>query len=146
MTLEPKRKNKQILGYFEDSGSKTKKYPLLSAVYNDRTQTAKKIVATDPDQINSQDPFAGLTALHIAIFRQNEILVDLLAKHPQADLQITDNFNRRAIDMLDYTANQRIFETIVDATYPEETRSLEDEAYEQGKTDDVIVPFKPKEP
>lgn len=144
--LQRKQNMKRRLGYFEDSGSSTKKYPLLKAVYDDNNDLAEKIIATDPDQIKQQDPFGGLTALHIAIFRQNEFLVDLLARHPMCDLQIKDNFNRRAADMLDYTSNQRIFETVIDATYSDLIQSLEDEGYEQGVADDVIVPLKPNEP
>jgi len=144
VTLQPKPKITRKLGYFTDRGSQTKKYSLISAVYSDKTQRAEKIIAADPDQINLTDPHSGLTALHIAIFRQNEILVTLLARHPQADKNIRDNFNRRAVEMLDYTTNQRIFETVIDASFPEEMRDLEDEKYEQGKADGSIVPFKPK--
>ncbi len=146
MTLAPKRKMKRKLSYFEDSGSKLKKYPLIRAVYDDSTEKALKIIKIDPDQINLTDPFAGLTALHVAIFRQNETLVTSLAKHPISDLSIKDNFNRRSVDMLDYTTNQIIFEAVIDATYPEDMLELENLAYEQGKAENVITPFKPKDP
>jgi DNA phosphorothioation-associated putative methyltransferase len=98
VTLKPKKEEKAGLGYFQDSGVDRKAYALILAAYNDNTETAEKIIATDPDQINSQDPYARLTALHIAIFRQNERLVALLAGHPQTDLRLKDGFGRRPVD------------------------------------------------
>lgn len=62
------------------------------------------------------------------------------------DLTIKDNFNRRAVEMLDYTTNQNIFEIVIDTTYPEDILELENKAYEQGRVDNVITPFKLKDP
>jgi len=70
----------------------------------------------------------------------------MLAAHPLCDPHIADNFNRKAVDMLDYTTNQVIFEAIIDATYPDKMRELEDESYERGVSDGNVVPLKPKEP
>lgn len=134
------------LGYFRDSGENRKKYALITAVYYERVEIAKALVLSDPDQINVQDPHSGLTPLHIAIFRQNRELVQLLAPHRQCDPMIRDAFNRRAVDMLDYTSDQFIFETVMDAAYPDALRELQDEAYDEAKATGRIVPFKPKEP
>lgn len=66
------------LAYFEGRGLDLKRYQLLLAVYYDRFEQAQAILETDPDQLNLQDPYGGLTALHIAIFRQNPTMVQLL--------------------------------------------------------------------
>lgn len=134
------------LAYFEDRGSDLKRYQLLLAVYYDRLEQAQAILETDPDQLNLQDPYGGLTALHIAIFRQNPKMVRLLLGRREIDAQLADNFNRRAVDMLDYTVNQEIFEAVIEATYPDEMRGLEEEMFEEGVTDRTIVPLKPKGP
>lgn len=146
MTLKPKKTEKPGLGYFEDSGVDRKAYALILAAYNDNTETAEKIIAADPDQISRQDPYARLTALHIAIFRQNERLVERLTAHPQTDIRLKDGFGRRPADMLDYTTNQRIFEMVIAATYPDQMRALEDEAYEEALHNKTVVPLKPKNP
>lgn len=146
MSIKPKKDMKRPLAYFEDSGTDRKKLTLLLAAYFDKTETAKKLIDADPDQINRQDPHSGLTALHISIFRQNGELVEILARHPHSDLTIKDNFNRRAIDMLDYTTNQQIFECVTAATYPEISRALEDEAFEAGVAENKIVPLRPGGP
>lgn len=146
MTAKPKPIVKRKLSFFENRGSGLKKYPLLRAVYFDETERATKILAEDPDQLNLKDPFAGLTATHIAVFRGNETLVELFTKHPNYDPHIKDNFGRKAADMLDYTSNQQIFETMLDITYPDEMKELEDEEYEQGVSSGKILPLKPKEP
>ena len=145
MRIKPKQDVKKRLDYFEDQGLEAKKLKLISAVYFDRSEEAEKIIREDPEQINQQDPYAGLTALHIAIFRQNQKLVGLIATHPQCDLHIQDNFYRKAVDMLDYTINQAIFETVIDASYPDEMHALEDEAFEEGVVGGDVVPFRPKE-
>ena len=146
MTIKPKPIVKRKLSYFEDQGSGLKKYPLLRAVYFDDTEKATRILVDNPDQLNLPDPFGGLTATHIAVFRENETLVELFTKHPQYRPHIKDNFDRKAVDMLDYTVNQQIFEMIIDATYPDEMRALEDEAFEEGMVGGDVVPFKPREP
>jgi len=144
MSLAPQRKVKKMLQYFEDDGPSTLTYPLLHAVFHERVEKAEQVIAADPNQLNSQDPFAGLTPLHIAIFRENRYLVNLIEKHPTTDFKLKDNFNRRAVDMLDYTADQTIFELIMDKTYPDLMRALESAEYEIGLSSAIIKPFKPK--
>jgi len=137
---------KRKLAYFEDRGADLKTFSLLLAVYNDQFEAAKAILKADPAQLNSQDPYAGLTALHIAIFRQNPKTVRLLLEQDGIDVNIKDGFQRRPVDMLDYTINQEIFDMVMDATYPDEMRALEDEAYDEGRADNSVVPLKPKGP
>lgn len=78
MSIKPKIKMTRKLAYFEGRGLDLKRYQLLLAVYYDRFEQAQAILETDPDQLNLQDPYGGLTALHIAIFRQNPTMVQLL--------------------------------------------------------------------
>lgn len=137
---------KRKLAYFEDRGSDLKSFSLLLAVYNDQLDTATSILKADPAQLNIQDPYAGLTALHIAIFRQNPQMVRLLLDQTGIDVTIKDGFQRRPVDMLDYTVNQDIFDMVMDATYPDAMRALEDEAYDKGRADNSVVPLKPKGP
>ena len=146
MSIKPKLIMKRKLAYFEDRGSDLKSFSLLVAVYNDQLDAAATILETDPAQINSQDPYAGLTALHIAIFRQNQKMVRLLLEQAGIDVKIKDGFQRRPVDMLDYTLNQDIFDMVMDATYPDTMRALEDEAYDEGRADSSVVPLKPKGP
>lgn len=146
MSIKPKPIMKKTIAYFEDRGADSTIYSLLLAVYFDEYERAEAILESDPDQINSQDPYAGLTALHIAIFRQNPKMVRLLFAQPNIRVDILDTFKRRAVDMLDYTANQEIFDMVMDATYPDEMRALDDEAYDEGRADSSVVPFKPKGP
>ncbi len=150
MSLAPKPKPKSgaknILSHLSDRGASTKKYSLIRAVYNDRNEQAEKILKADPDQISLQDPFAGLTALHIAIFRQNERLVTLLAAHPSCNLTLKDNFGRIPADMLIYTTNWNIFHTVMTATHPEKMRTLEEDDFEEGLKSGKIVPLKKPKP
>lgn len=155
MSIEPKKKMTRRLGYFEDSGIDRKKYALLIAAYRDDTETAKALIKSDPEQINRQDPHSGLTALHISIFRQNRELVGILAKHPQTKMDVKDNFNRRLVDMLDYTSDQEIFEVVMEASYPDIWAELDalagdenkdESAKNSGSENETIVPFKPKGP
>lgn len=140
MSVQPKDKMQRKLGYFEDSGTDKKKLSLLRMAYFNATEKAKDIIKTDPDQINYQDPHAGLTTLHIAIFRQNVELVEILANHPRTKMELKDNFGRRSVDMLDYTINQKIFDAVMKAAYPEQIRTLETRDNEGGNVTD----FKPK--
>lgn len=130
------------LGYFEDSGTDKKKYSLISAAYHERTETAKELIKSDPDQIIRQDPHSGLTALHIAVFRQNIELVEILAKHPRTDLSLKDVFGRRVVDILEYTTNQELFTLVMDATYPDLMRDLEADADSINN----VVTLKPPKP
>jgi hypothetical protein len=110
MSLAPKPKQRittQVV-WNRDPGEVFKKKSLILAVYNDKTDEALQIIDVAPEQINSQDPYAGLTPMHIAIFRENIAIVQRIAKHPEFDKTITDNFGRRMVDMLDYTANRKI--------------------------------------
>jgi len=72
--------------------------------------------------------------------------VSLLLEQNGIDVKIKDGFQRRPVDMLDYTINQEIFDMVMDATYPDEMRALEDEAYDEGRADNSVVPLKPKGP
>lgn len=113
MSALPKPKLKSTPFHLDpDSGVQLATYPLIRAVYNDRLDQARDILKASPEQINSQEPFAGLTALHIAIFRQNEEMVALLANHPSCDFTIKDNFQRTAADMLIYTQSTEIFNLV----------------------------------
>lgn len=132
------------LAYFEDRGSDAKNYPLLMAVYYDDYAKAKAVLEADPGQLNLQDPYAGLTALHIGIFRQNLQIVQLLLAQPGIQVMVRDAFRRRPVDMLDYTVNQEIFEAVMEATYPEEMTSLVDENDLRAQA--RILPLKPKGP
>jgi hypothetical protein len=131
---------KNTLAYFEDRGSDLKTYSLLLAVYYDEFEKAQVLLKSDPGQLNLQDPYAGLTALHIAIFRQNPKIVNLSLEQDGIDVKIKDSFQRRPVDMLDYTVNQEIFDMVMDASYPDEMRALEDEAYDEGRADNSVVP------
>ena len=137
---------KKRLAYFEDRGSDRQNYPLLMAVYYDDFEKAKAILQSDPEQLNIPDPYAGLTAIHIAIFRQNLDIIRMLLAQPGIQKKTKDTFGRRPVDMLDYTVNQVVFEVVMDATYSDEMRALEDEAFEEGLTDQSVVPFKPGGP
>jgi ankyrin repeat protein len=124
MSLAPKHVERRLLSYF--GGSETANLPLIEAVYFDNFDRARAIVGNDPEQLNTQDPFAGLTPLHIAIFRQNADMVDLIASHPRTDMHLRDNFQRRPIDMCIYVSQQAIFDLIVRRTYPGVIQSLSD--------------------
>ena len=124
MSAQPKPKPKRTLFHLEpDSGAQLATYSLIRAVYNDRFDQARDILKANPEQINLQEPFAGLTALHIAIFRQNEESVKLLANHPRCDVALRDNFQRTVADILLYTAKPAIFEVIMDRIYGSESAS-----------------------
>lgn len=102
---------------FAGRGSKTQPLSLLEAVYFDRTDRAKAIIEVDPEQVSQQDPFAGLTPLHVAIFRQNVDIVRALVAHPRTDPSLADGFGRRAIDMCVYTSNDAIFRLVAERMY-----------------------------
>lgn len=143
MSAKSKLKPKRTPFHLEPgSGVHLATYSLIRAVYNDRFAQARDILAVSPDQVNSQEPFAGLTALHIAIFRQNEDMVTLLANHPQCDIALKDNFGRTAADMLVYTANPAIFDTVMRRAYSDQERSWEQENFEQGIASGTIVPLR----
>lgn len=101
---------------FEGRGAKTEPLSLLEAVYFDRTELAKAIIEADPEQVRQQDPFAGLTPLHLAIFRQNAELVQLLAAHARTDISATDCFGRKPIDLCIYTLDDQIIRMIATPT------------------------------
>ncbi len=144
MSLQPKPKAKPgtPLSWFSDSGVDKKKLSLIRAAYFDNYERAKAIVKADPDQINSQDPFAGLTPLHIAIFRQNDPMVTLIATHPTCDFSVKDHFGRVATDMLIYIRDRKIFETVMQAAYPHEYRAIEDEPFDTALASGRITPMK----
>ncbi len=146
MTGKLKPIMKRKLAYFEDRGSDLKNFALLRSVYFDDIEKAKAVLKADPAQLNRKDPYAGLTALHIAIFRQSPDMVKLLLGQPNIDLTIQDGFGRAPIDMLDYTTNQQIFSMMMEAVYPDEMRALEDEAFDEARADQTVASFKPKGP
>lgn len=126
-----------------DSGAGLATYSLIRAVYMDKIDEARAILKANPDQLNSQEPFAGLTALHIAVFRQNERMVALLSDHPECDITLQDNFQRTAPDMLVYTANHAIFDTVMRRAYHDQERAWINEAFEDGRASGKIVPLRP---
>lgn len=97
----------------ERRGTERQPLSLLEAVYFDNTKRAKAIIEADPSQINQQDPFAGLTPLHIAIFRQNIEIVRTLVSHPRTDPNIEDGFHRKPIDICVYTVDEEIYSLVV---------------------------------
>jgi len=133
-----------MLGYFEDSEDNKNTHRLIRAVFNELVQESKIIIDESPEQLNTQDPFAGLTPLHIAIFKQNISLIRMIANHQTTNFKLKDNFGRIAADMLEYTADQEIFELVMDRTYPDLMNALESEEYEAGLSSGSIKPFKPK--
>ena len=137
MSLAPKPQRRARQSIFSGKGVNTAKLSLIEAVYFDRTDTAANIIRTDPDQINMPEPFAGLTALHIAVFRQNAIIVDLLTTHPVTDIHVKDRFGRSPIDMCIYTNNHAIFTAIMERTYQKPLLDLDNDG-------DTIVPLKPE--
>jgi len=121
MSALPKPKPRRTPFHLEpDSGAQLATYSLIRAVYNDRFEQARDILKANPEQINLQESFAGLTALHVAIFRQNEEIVKLLANHPRCDIALKDNFQRTAADMLVYTAKSAIFDAVMRRSYDEQ--------------------------
>lgn len=145
MALAPEIQHQKIISFFQGRGADPKVYGLLRAAYNDETKKAITIVQTDPQQLNMRDPYAGLTPLHIAIFRSNFEIVGAIVQHPNTDLSVKDNFGRVSTDMLDYVTDQRLFELIMDVCFPDEMRALTDENFEQGMADGSIVPFRPRD-
>lgn len=144
-TPKPKPELKIPRLHFEpQDGSRLATLALLRAVYMDELEHARDILSADPDQLNRRDPFAGVTPLHIAIFRQNEKMVRLLTQHPQCRVSIKDNFGRTAADMLTYTSDPTIFDIVLRLTSPEVDRSWQDEAYDQGRSSGDIVTIRPK--
>lgn len=101
-------------------GKKRATYRLVLAAYFDDLTGAKDILDAAPQEINVQDPYSGLSALHIAIFRSNAGMVQLLSRFPGRDMSIRDNFGRLAVDMLAYTRSQAIFDVVMQQMYPAE--------------------------
>ena len=135
MAALPKPKTSRARALFSDTGERTAKLSLFQEVFYDRTERALKIIETDPDQINLVDPFAGLTSLHVAIFRQNVDVVEAITAHPIADLEIRDKFERRPIDMCIYAQNDRIYSAVFERTFRAAILTLESD----GKGS--ILPF-----
>ncbi len=117
MIAAPKPKTPARRSLFPTTGSRHKRLPLLEAVYYNRTEQALAIIEADPAQINLQDPFAGLSPLHVAVFRQNLQIVVALTRHPITDIGLADRFGRKAIDMCLYTLNDDIFQAVAARTY-----------------------------
>ncbi|PWE55001.1 hypothetical protein DEM27_16220 [Metarhizobium album] len=121
MSLQPKLKQSvqaSIFARFDPmGGGKLSAYSLLRAVYMDQVREAEAVLRASPEQINLGDPYANLTPLHVAIFRQNREIVALLVNHPRCDVWQKDNFGRTAVDMLVYTKEKQIFESIINKSY-----------------------------
>ncbi|GAA4170833.1 ankyrin repeat domain-containing protein [Shinella granuli] len=117
MSLQPKPKNTVRANAFArfdpEGGGKLSAYSLLRAIYMDKVTEAEAILKANPEQINMGDPYASLTPLHVAIFRQNVEAVALLVNHPRCDVWQKDNFGRAPVDMLVYTADREIFDIVM---------------------------------
>lgn len=92
----------------------------LQAAHQGNIGFAAACLERHPDSINAQDPQSGVTALHIAILRQDVPLVELLTAQPSCDAWLRDRFNRSAADMLVYTSNRTIFEAVIAKAYPDQ--------------------------
>ena len=117
MSSAPRRTSAPKPAPTPTKGPQTAKQSLFRAVYNDETERARQIIETDPEQINFQDPYAGLTPLHVAVFRQNVAIATLIARHPVTDISARDQFGRRPIEMCIYTLNEEIHEAVFSRTY-----------------------------
>ncbi len=142
MTAQPKPKVKAKPFHLEPQrGSNLATFSLLRAVYMDDFDRAKAILAADQQQLNRQEPFAGLTPLHIAVFRQNFEMVALLAKHRESNVSIKDNFGRLPLDFLSYTSDRRIFDLLMGLAMPEIERAWHDSVFDDGRASGDIVRF-----
>lgn len=147
MSAQPKPKPKRKIPRVHlepQDGTQLATQALLRAVYMDDFERASAILAADPDQLNRQDPYAGLTPLHIAIFRQNADMVRLLAQHPACKGTIADNFGRTAADMLHYTSDRAIFDIVLRLASPDVDRSWQDEAFDRGRATGGVVQLRPR--
>ena len=102
MNIKAKESMVSLKGLFDRPEVDSDLYKLIRATYFNKTKTALELIENDPEQINRRDPYGGLTALHIAVFRQNEDIVRAVIQHPQHTSSIKDVFGRRAYDMLIY--------------------------------------------
>lgn len=125
MSLEPLRKSPRRSVLFPGSGAQTAKLSLFQAIFFERTDPALKIIETDPEQINLQEPFAALTSLHLAIFRQNVLVVQAICRHPITSIHLEDRFGRKPIDMCLYTRNDQIFSAVLERSYRKAILELE---------------------
>ena len=112
MSAQPKPKWKpgRPLHLEPVQGGSLQVYPLIRAAWMDQVEEARAILKADPAQITVQDPYAGLTALHIAVFRGNVEMVELLVRFPGCDLDRTDNFGRTPTALMVYNTNASLFE------------------------------------
>lgn len=127
MSLQPKSahivRSNAFARFDPEGGAMLSSYTLLRAIYMDKVKEAEVILKASPEQINKGDPYASLTPLHVAIFRQNVEAVALLVNHPRCDVWQKDNFGRAAVDMLVYTANREIFEMVMRRAYHNQDNS-----------------------
>ena len=135
MSLAPLPKSPRRASIFSGKGLGTAKLSLFEAVFFDRTKRALEIIEKDPEQINTVDPFAGLSTLHLAIFRQNSEVVSALCVHPVTKMDIEDRFGRKPIDMCVYTTNDAIFEAVLRRSYGAALYALE------NGDDGPVAPF-----
>ncbi|WP_025031645.1 ankyrin repeat domain-containing protein [Nitratireductor aquibiodomus] len=147
MSLQPKRKvaGQRLFARFQPmDGHRRASYSLLRAIYMDNIELAATILEADPRQLNRGDPYAGLTPLHIAIFRQSEDAVSLLLGFPDCDLWQADSFGRTPVDMLAYSASAAIFELVMRRAYPDQERAWDSEALDLGWASGRVVSLNPK--
>jgi hypothetical protein len=136
MSFAPKPRPKLATLFSSDRGARTQQLELFVEVFFNRTDSALTIIENDPQQINVQEPFSQLTTLHLAVFRQNVLVVEAITQHPITDIAIRDGFGRRAIDMCIYTSNEDIIEAVFARTYQREDVLLD------GGGDGPVVPFR----
>lgn len=121
MSLQPKSahivRSNAFARFDPEGGAMLSSYTLLRAIYMDKVAEAEAILKSNPEQINMGDPYASLTPLHVAIFRQNVEAVALLVNHSRCDVWRQDNFGRAPVDMLVYTANREIFDLVTNRSY-----------------------------
>ena len=145
---KPRQSPNEPAKVFNDPRGRRKQemYPLIQAVYDDDMEAAAAIVDDDPEQINVQETFAGLTPLHIAIVHQNIEAVRLLAGHPRCNAEIADHFGRTAADMLRYSSNPEIAGLVLRAAFREEMRVVDNPDIEGGLESGQIIPLAGKGP
>lgn len=119
---------------------------LLTEIYADNTRDALSLIEKDPDQIAIPHSGTGLTPLHVAVFRENLTIVKELLKNSRADVFLKDEFGRSALDMLSYTTNETIHQVMLEAAYPDASRRLEDEVYDEARAAGDVRPLRPKNP
>ena len=150
MKTNTQEQMKKLGKSFNEPKVDEKLYRLVQEVYYGRTEKALALIESDPDQINRQDPYSGLTPLNIAVFRQNEKVVQALIDHPVTNIHLKDNFGRTAYDMLDYNANQQVFLAVFNAFKPEDDeeweRIFQEDGYPTDYDEELAPEFRKERP